>query len=150
MGVVEWVIVAVVALGAVAALFGWDRYRGNRKAAGGSSRPTSEVFTDPATGKPTRVWYNPATGEREYHPDSSTGPVEEAPPSPDTPSGLNARRGELRLSPLGDPGSANAIGEPAVVAESLSKRFGPVLAVDDLSFALAPGTITGFLGPNGA
>jgi ABC-2 type transport system ATP-binding protein len=39
---------------------------------------------------------------------------------------------------------------PAVVAESLSKRFGRVLAVDDLSFALAPGTITGFLGPNGA
>src|SRR5579863_4886379 len=37
-----------------------------------------------------------------------------------------------------------------VVAESLSKRFGPVLAVDDLSFALEPGTITGFLGPNGA
>jgi ABC-2 type transport system ATP-binding protein len=38
----------------------------------------------------------------------------------------------------------------AVVAESLTKRFGSVLAVDDLSFALAPGTITGFLGPNGA
>jgi ABC-2 type transport system ATP-binding protein len=38
----------------------------------------------------------------------------------------------------------------AVVAESLTKRFGPVLAVDDLSFTLAPGTITGFLGPNGA
>ncbi len=38
----------------------------------------------------------------------------------------------------------------AVVAESLTKRFGSVVAVDDLSFALAPGTITGFLGPNGA
>jgi ABC-2 type transport system ATP-binding protein len=38
----------------------------------------------------------------------------------------------------------------AVVAESLTKRFGPVLAVDDLSFTLEPGTITGFLGPNGA
>jgi ABC-2 type transport system ATP-binding protein len=39
---------------------------------------------------------------------------------------------------------------PAVVADSLTKRFGRVLAVDSLSFALAPGTITGFLGPNGA
>jgi ABC-2 type transport system ATP-binding protein len=39
---------------------------------------------------------------------------------------------------------------PVVVAESLSKRFGQVLAVDDLSFALEAGTITGFLGPNGA
>jgi ABC-2 type transport system ATP-binding protein len=38
----------------------------------------------------------------------------------------------------------------AVVAESLTKRFGSVLAVDDLSFTLARGTITGFLGPNGA
>ena len=37
-----------------------------------------------------------------------------------------------------------------VRAESLTKRFGTVLAVDDLSFALEPGTITGFLGPNGA
>jgi ABC-2 type transport system ATP-binding protein len=39
---------------------------------------------------------------------------------------------------------------PVVVAQSLTKRFGGVLAVDDLSFELAPGTITGFLGPNGA
>jgi ABC-2 type transport system ATP-binding protein len=40
---------------------------------------------------------------------------------------------------------------PSVVsAESLTKRFGQVLAVDDLSFALEAGTITGFLGPNGA
>jgi ABC-2 type transport system ATP-binding protein len=38
----------------------------------------------------------------------------------------------------------------AVVAESLTKRFGSVLAVEDLSFTLARGTITGFLGPNGA
>jgi ABC-2 type transport system ATP-binding protein len=32
----------------------------------------------------------------------------------------------------------------------LSKRYGDVLAVDDLSFRAEPGTITGFLGPNGA
>ncbi len=38
----------------------------------------------------------------------------------------------------------------AVVARSLTKRFGEVLAVNDLSFTLEPGTITGFLGPNGA
>jgi ABC-2 type transport system ATP-binding protein len=39
---------------------------------------------------------------------------------------------------------------PVVVAESLTKRFGKILAVDDLSFRLEAGTITGFLGPNGA
>jgi len=37
-----------------------------------------------------------------------------------------------------------------VRAESLTKRFGEVLAVADLSFTLQAGTITGFLGPNGA
>src|SRR5512146_3515847 len=39
---------------------------------------------------------------------------------------------------------------PVVVAERLTKRFGKLTAVDDLSFALEPGTVTGFLGPNGA
>ena len=38
----------------------------------------------------------------------------------------------------------------AVTVTHLSKRYGDVLAVDDLTFALPPGTITGFLGPNGA
>jgi ABC-2 type transport system ATP-binding protein len=32
----------------------------------------------------------------------------------------------------------------------LTKRFGKVLAVDDLSFRAEPGRVTGFLGPNGA
>ena len=32
----------------------------------------------------------------------------------------------------------------------LTKRFGPVTAVDDLSFTVRPGHVTGFLGPNGA
>ena len=32
----------------------------------------------------------------------------------------------------------------------LTKRFGPVTAVDDLSFTVQPGHVTGFLGPNGA
>jgi len=32
----------------------------------------------------------------------------------------------------------------------LVKRFGPVTAVDGLSFEVRPGTVTGFLGPNGA
>jgi len=35
-------------------------------------------------------------------------------------------------------------------AQHLSKRYGDRLAVDDLSFTVAPGVVTGFLGPNGA
>lgn len=34
--------------------------------------------------------------------------------------------------------------------ENLSKRYGPKLAVDDISFTVQPGIVTGFLGPNGA
>jgi ABC-2 type transport system ATP-binding protein len=37
-----------------------------------------------------------------------------------------------------------------IEVEGLSKKFGSTLAVDDLTFAVKPGTITGFLGPNGA
>jgi ABC-2 type transport system ATP-binding protein len=33
---------------------------------------------------------------------------------------------------------------------ALSKHFGAVRAVDDLSFSVQPGVVTGFLGPNGA
>src|SRR6266550_3404514 len=32
----------------------------------------------------------------------------------------------------------------------LTKRYGPVVAVDDVTATLQPGKITGFLGPNGA
>jgi ABC-2 type transport system ATP-binding protein len=34
--------------------------------------------------------------------------------------------------------------------KGLSKRYGPTLAVDDLSFQVQSGKVTGFLGPNGA
>lgn len=39
---------------------------------------------------------------------------------------------------------------PAIVVERLTKRFGGVLAVRDVSFELAEGEIVGLLGPNGA
>jgi ABC-2 type transport system ATP-binding protein len=37
-----------------------------------------------------------------------------------------------------------------IKASGLSKRYGPVRAVDNLSFAVQPGSVTGFLGPNGS
>ena len=37
-----------------------------------------------------------------------------------------------------------------IEAQSLTKRYGDKVAVDDLSFSVEPGKITGFLGPNGA
>jgi ABC-2 type transport system ATP-binding protein len=40
--------------------------------------------------------------------------------------------------------------EPVVEVDHLTKRFGSLVAVDDLTFTLERGTVTGFLGPNGA
>src|SRR5436189_108023 len=37
-----------------------------------------------------------------------------------------------------------------IVAESLTKYYGEQRAVDDLSFTVQPGVVTGFLGPNGS
>ncbi len=38
----------------------------------------------------------------------------------------------------------------ALTVTNLTKSFGAVRAVDDLSFTVEPGEVTGFLGPNGA
>jgi ABC-2 type transport system ATP-binding protein len=37
----------------------------------------------------------------------------------------------------------------AIEVSNLTKRFGDMLAVDDLSFTVDEGRIVGFLGPNG-
>lgn len=37
-----------------------------------------------------------------------------------------------------------------ITAEGLTKRYGDKTAVDDVSFTVQPGKVTGFLGPNGA
>jgi ABC-2 type transport system ATP-binding protein len=39
---------------------------------------------------------------------------------------------------------------PAIVVDGLTKRYAGVTAVDDLSFVVRAGAVTGFLGPNGA
>ncbi|GAB2766920.1 ABC transporter ATP-binding protein [Amycolatopsis magusensis] len=40
--------------------------------------------------------------------------------------------------------------DQTIEARGLTKRYGDQLAVDDLSFTVQPGRVTGFLGPNGA
>jgi ABC-type multidrug transport system ATPase subunit len=41
-------------------------------------------------------------------------------------------------------------GIPVIKAQGLTKRYGSAVAVDGLSFDVRPGTVTGFLGPNGS
>ena len=45
---------------------------------------------------------------------------------------------------------ATAVKGKTIEIRNLSKSFGRVTAVDDLSFDVQPGRVTGFLGPNGA
>jgi len=54
-------------------------------------------------------------------------------------------RARARLVPDG----ANTC-DPVVRASLLTKRYGELVAVDEITFSLDAGTITGFLGPNGA
>ena len=37
-----------------------------------------------------------------------------------------------------------------ISVNSLTRRYGPMVAVDDVTFEARPGGVTGFLGPNGA
>jgi ABC-2 type transport system ATP-binding protein len=50
----------------------------------------------------------------------------------------------------GRDGSTVGLREPAVRAVELVKRFGPIVAVDGVDFALSAGQIYGLLGPNGS
>jgi ABC-2 type transport system ATP-binding protein len=40
--------------------------------------------------------------------------------------------------------------QATIEVSGLHKRFGPAIALDGLSFSVAPGSVTGFVGPNGA
>ena len=46
--------------------------------------------------------------------------------------------------------STDGPGGVAIEVEGLTKRYGPTTVVDDLTFTVRPGRVTGFLGPNGS
>ena len=47
--------------------------------------------------------------------------------------------------------SNNVSGQDILLeVNGLTKRFGPIVAVEDVSFAVSSGEVLGFLGPNGA
>jgi ABC-2 type transport system ATP-binding protein len=65
-------------------------------------------------------------------------------PRPSAATGVDRRRRPVvaAIEPLPD--------DPVVKVSSLTKRYGEVVAVDQVTFSLEAGTVTGFLGPNGA
>ncbi|MBW3536250.1 MAG: MFS transporter [Actinobacteria bacterium] len=69
-------------------------------------------------------------------------PSGDRPPAPSERSDPHRQRRRLRDTPDPDPPVLEVIG--------LTKRFGGITAVDDVSFALRDGEILGLIGPNGA
>jgi ABC-type branched-subunit amino acid transport system ATPase component/ABC-type branched-subunit amino acid transport system permease subunit len=63
--------------------------------------------------------------------------------------GRDRRRAQPVAAPLPKPMAADADG-PLLRVEGLQVRFGGLLALDDVSFAVAPGEVYGIIGPNGA
>ncbi len=45
---------------------------------------------------------------------------------------------------------ANSQGQPAIIIDHVTKRYGAITAVDDISFTVDHGELFAFLGPNGA
>jgi ABC-2 type transport system ATP-binding protein len=79
--------------------------------------------------------------------DAPAGAAEEAAEEPAEP----AAAAETEPAPAEKPESdAPAGGETLVRVEGLYKHYGPIKAVDGISFAVRRGEVLGFLGPNGA
>ena len=81
------------------------------------------------------------------------GEVVQAPELPgplrQPPGPLREPPGALRERPAHAPRPAGR-GPVTIEVDGLTRRFGPLTAVEDLSFTVRPGQVTGFLGPNGA
>jgi ABC-2 type transport system ATP-binding protein len=59
---------------------------------------------------------------------------------------MTGRRGRPKLDAM----RAQTTATPAITVEGLTKRYGRRTVVDDLTFTVRPGAVTGFFGPNGA
>ncbi len=81
--------------------------------------------------------WRPASAREPQPPAATAGP--------EARERLAAERAAVRAR-----GSEPPAGEPLLVVEHLTKRFGERVAVDDVSFTVAAGEVFGFLGPNGA
>ena len=68
---------------------------------------------------------------------------------PDSPGG-NGTSGHMAQTDVAARQALPSVAAAAIGVAGLTKRFGDVVAVDDVSFDVARGEVFAFLGPNGA
>src|SRR6266540_3948140 len=91
-------------------------------------------------------------------PPCNRAPPTSSPPAADTTSPTSSpswcpprRAASAPPSGRADPSTPErTVAMPRIELDHLTKHYGAVTAVDDLSFSLEPGSITGFVGVNGA
>jgi ABC-type branched-subunit amino acid transport system ATPase component/ABC-type branched-subunit amino acid transport system permease subunit len=92
---------------------------------------------------PVRIWFVKWIARRSgIDPDPLFAGEEEA--ASISVSSAHAVTSTARAAPPLEPGA------PLLEAKDLSKRFGGIVAVRDVSFDVAPGEVVGLIGPNGA
>ena len=152
-------ILAVVVLGIVIAIFGWDRYRGTKKSAGtgSGSEPTSEVFVDPIDWSADARVVRP--GDRRSGVPRRVTRLGAHALTPRHYAHLTNRRRHRMNQPTSrfaamDPQQTAMeearTGEPAIEIRGLRKSFGEKEAVAGIDLEIAAGSLAGLVGPNGA
>ena len=116
-----------------------------------SSISTSRIASSAVPGPPTKV--DAQAGERR----GVHGRLADAAAGSGRPilNGMTTSTSAEGSGPVARPAGAaphclTTTAGPAIQAADLRKKFGRAMAVDDVSFTVSAGRITGFLGPNGA
>jgi len=128
------------------------------RAAGSPVDSTGSATVPPSALSPAVSSALPSTLPPESSQQSQSQPPSPSlsvPPSPSKQSVKTRARGGAISDEVGTGvgGSGTSDGAPGVMAlevTGVSRRFGGILAVDNVSFSVAPGEILGVIGPNGA
>jgi branched-chain amino acid transport system permease protein len=140
----EWVAIGLLIIG-----FLWFRPQGVLP----ERKRVIQVVGAPAGGRAAgwRPWAKPRVVLPETRRAESDGEQQKASGASPLPSPQpTAEVGERARGDSGNSGSSGAAGAVVLEAAGVSRDFGGVHAVHDVSFSVHQGTLTGLIGPNGA